>query len=159
MEIYYIVIIILLIFLVAFLVYKNKLLPTTQSPQIIYLKEKPQEKPNINNLGYSPLGNLNYDRYGRLINRNIIGNPILPPPSPANKIGILVSEAPSGVGKEVMNLYIIIVDAWREIFSYYAEDKNGFQIPLNNKYNYKLVTGEIINDIPSKPGKWSVLLY
>lgn len=138
MEKYYLFIIILLILLVGYLLYsKNKKDSETKpEPKIIYVQKKGL-----------------YGDSNPIPKPVIIANPI----RPNNKIGILTSVSPNPQG--VLNLYAIILDSWREIYSYYVEDKNGFKIPLLDKYNYKFVNGDIIEDIPSNPGKWKVLLY
>lgn len=157
MEKYYLMIIILLILLtslIGYLIYTNKNKPQNTenvAPKIVYLQRKDIYGDGNKNM---PLvsGNLLYNRY----NKNF-RNPNLPPLVLGNKIGILSSitkptESP-------LNLFAVVIDAWRETYGYFVEDKNGFKIPLLDKYNYKFVNGDIVEDIPSKPGKWSVVLY
>lgn len=153
MEKYYLIIIILLILLtssIGYLIYQNKNKPTPQSdaPKIVYLQKKDIYGDENKNL---PLvsGNLLYNRRFR--------NPNLPPLVLGNKIGILSSI--TNPKESPLNLFAVVIDAWRETYGYFVEDKNGFKIPLLDKYNYKFVNGDVVEDIPSKPGKWSVVLY
>lgn len=154
MEKYYLIIIILLILVVGYLIYqKNK--TSNEPPKIVYLQKKGIYGEENRNL---PLvsGNLMY-RPNPYINKHTIRNPNLPPLALSNKMGILTSL--SYPSESPLNLYGVVVDSWREVYAYYAEDKNGFKIPLPDKYNYKFTNGDVVEDIPSKPGKWSVLLY
>lgn len=150
--IFYQIFIILLILVVGYLIYKNKSTPSNEPPKIIYIKKKGLYDDSLENrIPSQPIIDT------RFINKRNIRNPNLPPLALSNKMGILTSI--SYPTESPLNLYGVVVDSWREVYAYYAEDKNGFKIPLPDRYNYKFTNADVVEDIPSKPGKWSVLLY
>ena len=65
------------------------------------------------------------------------------------KIGILTQD------EEILNLF---KDECLGMYKYFVEDKNHFKIPLHN-VKHCLRTGDIITDIPGKPGEWIVHTY
>ncbi|HSA76290.1 MAG TPA: hypothetical protein VLE02_01975 [Nitrosarchaeum sp.] len=52
---------------------------------------------------------------------------------------------------KLMNLYIRIIAPGQNLYQYKAQDKDGFMIPIQSTY---VEDGDIIKDIPGKPGKW-----
>lgn len=67
------------------------------------------------------------------------------------KIGLLVQD------HKLLNLWSRPIIPLQDIFQYQAEDKNGFIIPLRDtRY---LEDGDVVNNIPGKPGVWRVDLF
>lgn len=65
------------------------------------------------------------------------------------KLGILVN------GDKILDLYGREIAPAQELYQYQAKDKNGFFIPLYQ--NWLLEEGDIINNIPGKPGSWKIV--
>ena len=80
-------------------------------------------------------------------------------PSAWVKLGILVNDVSANAGRpkdqKILDLYGREIAPAQELYQYQVKDKNGFFIPLNQ--NWYLEDGDIINNIPGKPGRWRIV--
>jgi hypothetical protein len=75
-----------------------------------------------------------------------------------SKVGLLVSlNETDGKDPKIMNLFGRPIAPLQDLFQYRAEDKNGFTIPLTYQKR-ELSDGDVISEIPGKPGRWKVSL-
>ena len=78
-----------------------------------------------------------------------------------SKVGLLIKlgEGPEVGDKDpkIMDLYGRPIAPLQDLFQYRAQDKNGFTIPLTYQKR-ELEDGDIVNEIPGKPGKWKASL-
>ena len=90
---------------------------------------------------------------GSISSSQFIGSTYFGPAPPVNtswvKLGILVNE------NKILDLYGREIAPAQELYQYQVKDKNGFFIPLNQ--NWYLEDGDIINNIPGKPGRWRIV--
>lgn len=77
--------------------------------------------------------------------------PINGVPYAMTNIGILTQD------KKIMNLFRQPISPNQDLYSYYAQDKNGFIIPLNT--SEYLDTGDFVKHITGKGGPWKVHNY
>lgn len=70
------------------------------------------------------------------------------------EVGLLISKLNE---THLLHLYERPIAPLQELYQYRVSDKDGFMIPLDH---VKLLEeGDVVNDIPGKPGAWIVKLY
>ena len=82
--------------------------------------------------------------------------PIPEVPGPYEKVGMLIQEGTNGSDSKMLNLYAKAIAPLQDLFEYQAQDKDGFVLPLKEKY---LEDGDVVSNVPGKPGIWKVNLF
>lgn len=100
---------------------------------------------------------------GVISSSQFVGSTYFGPAPPVDttwvKLGILVNDVSANTGRpkdqKILDLYGREIAPAQELYQYQVKDKNGFFIPLNQ--NWYLEDGDVINNIPGKPGRWRIV--